>query len=138
MALDVKIVEYYNIIVDGNAGEGYRLLSLFASAGINLLAFKAVPVEPLGTRFSLFPDNSSKMNEGAKKAGVNLDGPYFALMVKGDEDESGECATIHEKLSQAGINIYESSGIANIKDSYGVVLYLDKEVCEKAMAVLEK
>jgi hypothetical protein len=137
MALDIKKVEYYNITVDGNAGEGYKLLSVFAGVGINLLAFKAVPVEPMRTRFSLFPDDSSKMNDGAKKAGLNLDGPHPALIVKGYDDESGECANIHEKLSQAGINVYESSGIANIKESYGVVLYLEEEDCEKAMAALE-
>jgi hypothetical protein len=137
MALDIKKVEYYNIIVDGNAGEGYKLLSVFAGVGINLLAFKAVPVEPMRTRFSLFPDESSKMNDVAKKAELNIDGPHAALIVKGYDDESGECANIHEKLSQAGIKVYESSGIANIKESYGIVLYLEEEDCDKAMAALE-
>jgi len=137
MGLEIKKVEYYNITVDGNAGEGYKLLSVFAGVGINLLAFKAVPVEPMRTRFSLFPDDSSKMKDGAKKAGLNLDGPHSALIIKGYDDESGECANIHEKLSQAGINVYESSGIANIKESYGIVLYLKEEDCEKAMAALE-
>jgi hypothetical protein len=137
MALDIKKVEYYNITVDGYAGEGYKLLSVFAGVGVNLLAFKAVPVEPKRTRFSIFPDDSSKMKNGAKKAGLNLDGPHSALIVKGYDDESGECANIHEKLSQAGIDVCESSGIANIKGSYGVVLYLKQEDCEKAMAALE-
>ena len=137
MALDIKKVEYYNIIVDGYAGEGSKLLSVFAGVGVNLLAFKAVPVEPMRTRFSLFPDDSSKMNDGAKKVGLNIDGPHSALIVKGYDDESGECANIHEKLFQAGINVYESSGIANIKGSYGVVLYLKQEDCVKAIAALE-
>jgi hypothetical protein len=136
-ALDIKKVEYYNITVDGNAVEGYKLLAVFASVGVNLLAFKAAPFEHMCTRFSLFPDNSLKMKDGAKKAGLDLDGPYYALIVKGYDDESGECANIHEKLSQAGINVYESSGIANIKGSYGVILYLKPEDCEKAMMALE-
>ena len=137
MALDIKKVEYYNITVDGYAGEGYKLLSVFAGVGVNLLAFKAVPVEPKHTRFSLFPDDSSKMKNGAKKAGLNLDGPYTALIVKGYDDESGALADIYEKLSRADVNVYESSGIANIKESYGVVLYLKQEDCEKAMAALD-
>jgi hypothetical protein len=136
MALDVKKVEYYNIIVDGNAVEGYKLLSVFAGYGVNLLAFKAVPVEPKRTRFSLFPDDSLKMINAAKKTGLNMDGPHSALIVKGYDDESGECANIHEKLSNAGIDVYESNGIANIKESYGVVLYLKQEDCEKAIAAL--
>lgn len=134
MTLDLKKVEYYNIIVDGHAGE---LLSVFAGFGVNLLAFKAVPVEPMRTQFSLFPDDSIKMNDGAKKAGLNLDGPHFALLIKGYDDESGALADIYEKLSQADINVYESSGIANIKGSYGAVFYLKQEECEKAMEALK-
>lgn len=137
MALDIEKVQYYNITVDGYAGEGSKLLSVFAGVGVNLLAFKAVPVEPMRTRFSLFPDDSSKMNDGAKKAGLILDGPHSALLIKGYDDESGALADIYEKLSQADINVYESIGIANIKGSYGVVLYLKQEDCEKAMTALE-
>ena len=137
MAFDIKRVEYYNITVEGHAGEGSKLLSVFADVGVNLLAFKAVPLEPMRTQFTLFPDDGLKMNDGAKKAGLNLDGPHSALLIQGD-DESGALADIYEKLSQADINVYESSGIANIKGSYGVVLYLKQEDCEKAMEALKK
>lgn len=137
MTLDFKKVEYYNITVDSYAGEGSQLLSAVAGFGVNLLAFKAVPAEPMRTQFSLFPDDSLKMNDGAKKAGLNLDGPHFALLIKGYDDESGALADIYEKLSQADIHVYESSGIANIKGSYGVVLYLKQEDCEKALEALK-
>ncbi|MBN1799705.1 MAG: hypothetical protein JW822_14105 [Spirochaetales bacterium] len=79
------------------------------------------------TRFSLFPDDSLKMKHGAEKAGLNLDGPHSSLLIKGYDDESGALADIYEKLSQADIDVYESSGIADIKGSYGVVLYLKHE-----------
>jgi hypothetical protein len=136
MAFDIKRVEYYNITVEGHAGEGSKLLSVFADVGVNLLAFKAVPLEPMRTQFTLFPDDGLKMNDGAKKAGLNLDGPHSALLIQGD-DESGALADIYEKLSQADINVYESSGIANIKGGYGVILYVRQEDCEKAMAALK-
>ena len=136
MAIDIKKIEYYNITVEGHVGEGSKLLSVFADVGVNLLAFKAVPLESMRTRFTLFPDDGMKMNDGAKKAGLNLDGPHSAVLVQGD-DESGALADIYEKLSQADINVYESSGIANIKGSYGVILYVKQEDCEKAMAALK-
>ena len=136
MAFDIKRVEYFNITVDGQAGEGYKLLSVFASAGISLLAFKAVPVESNRTRFTLFPNNPSKMIEAAKKTGLKLDGPHPALIVQGD-DESGALADIYEKLFLAGVHVNESSGIADIQGWYGVVLYLEQEDCEKAAAALE-
>jgi hypothetical protein len=136
MALDIKRVEYYNLTVADHAWEGSKLLALFAAAGVNLLAFKAVPLEPLRTRFTLFPDDGSKMTAGAKKAGLELAGPYAALLIQGD-DESGALADIYEKLAQAEISVNESSGIAAIKGGYGVILYLEQADCEKAAAVLE-
>ncbi len=136
MALDVKKVEYFNITVDGHAGVGGKLLTIFAGTGVNLLAFKAVPAGSDRTRFSLFPDDSSTMKDGAQKAGLTLDGPYTAVIVKGYNDEPGECAAVHEKISRAGITMIESSGFADIKDSYGISLYLDQEDCERAMEAL--
>jgi len=137
MALDLSKVEYYNLTVDGHVGEGSKMLSVFAGHGVNLLAFKAIPAEPGRTRFSLFPDDGSKMQAGAKQAGIDIDGPHSALMVKGYDDESGALAEIYTKLSQAGIKVYEAAGIANIKGNYGVVLYLKQEECEKALKALQ-
>ena len=136
MAFDVKRVEYYNLTVEGHAAEGSKLLSLFAGFGVNLLAFKAVPSERTHTRFTLFPDDGSKMTEGAKKSGLKIDGPYSALLIQGD-DESGALADIYNKLFQASIDVHESTGIAGINGGYGVILYLKEEDCEKAMAALD-
>jgi len=135
MALDIKQVEYYNITVNNHVVEGSKLLSIIAGAGVSFLAFKAIPLETMRTQFSLFPKNGSKMTEGALKAGLKLDGPYSALLIKGDE-KSGALADIYKKLSQAGIQVDESSGIADINGGYGVVLYLKKEDCDRAIAAL--
>ena len=135
MALDIKKVEYFNITVGDHAGEGSKLLALFAATGINLLAFKAIPLESNHTLFTLFPDDSSIMAKVVINKGIKLDGPHPALLIQGD-DQSGALADIYEKLSRANITVNESSGIADINGAYGVVLYLSKEDCKKAMAVL--
>jgi hypothetical protein len=135
MTFDIRRVEYFNLTVDGHIGEGAKLLSIFARVGISLLAFKAVPLEPNRTRFTLFPNDSSKMIDGAKKAGLELAGPYAALIIQGD-DKSGALADIYKTLTQAGITVNESSGIADIKGGYGVILYLEQADCEKAAAAL--
>jgi hypothetical protein len=137
MAFDIKSVEYYYITVEDKVGEGFKLLSVFAGVGVNLLAFEAVPLGPMRTQFTLFPDDGLKMTDGAKKAGLTLDGPHSALLIKGDNDESGALAGIYEKLSQADINVYASNGIADIKGGYGVILYFKQEDYEKAVAALE-
>jgi hypothetical protein len=136
MALAIKSVEYYNVTVNGHVVEGSKALSVFASVGISWLAFKAVPLEPMRTRFTLFPNDGLRMTEAAKTAGLELDGPHSALLIQGD-DQSGALADIYEKLSRAGIDVDEASGIADIKGGYGVVLYLKQEDCEKAVTALE-
>lgn len=138
MTLDIKLVDYYNATVFGDAAEGFKLLDVFAEVGISLLAFRAIPVRSNETQFTLFPDDGSKMCEGAQNAGLDLDGPFSAIIVKSDTDEPGECAMIHEKLANAGVHVKESSGIADIKDSYGIVLYLEQEDVEKALTALKK
>jgi hypothetical protein len=137
MALDIRQVEYFKTVVDGHIADGSRLLSIIAGAGVSFNAFKAVPLDPMRTQFSLFPMDSAKMTDGAEKAGLKLDGPYSAILIKGDE-KSGALSDIYQKLSQAGIQVDESSGIADIRGGYGVVLYLKREECDQAMTALKK
>ena len=99
MTLNIKLTPYYNMTITGNAAEGFKLLSVFADAGVNLLAFKAVPAGPNQTRFTLFPDKPKKMEKGAEKAAIKMDGPFSAIIVKSDSDEPGECGMVHEKLA---------------------------------------
>jgi len=135
MSVDVKRAEYFDATIDGHSKEASKLLSTFATAGVSLLAFKAVPAEAGKVRFSLFPNDRSRMIAGGAKAGLPLDGPRAALLIQGD-DESGALSEIYRKLSLANIVVRESCGIANINGSYGVVLYLDPGDCERAIAAL--
>jgi hypothetical protein len=137
MAFGIKRVEYYYIAVEGHVEEGSKMLSVFADVGVNLLTFQSAPLGPMRTRFTLFPDDGLKMTDGAKKAGLTLDGPHSALLIKGDNDESAALACIYEKLSQADINVYASNGIADIKGGYGVILYFKQEEYQRAVAALE-
>ena len=136
MALDVKQVEYYNISINGQITDASKLLSTIVGAGVDFNAFKAIPLEPNRTQFTLFAKDSSKLTDGAKKSGLNLDGPHSALLIKGDE-KSGALSDIYKKLSQAGIQVDEASGIADINAGYGVILYLKQEDCGKAVTALE-
>jgi hypothetical protein len=136
MALDILQVEDYNITVEDQITNASKLLSTIAGAGVDFHAFKAIPVQANRTQFTLFAKDSSKMTDGAKKSGLELDGPYSALLIKGDE-KSGALADIYKKLSQAGIQVDEACGIADIHAGYGVILYLEQEDCGKAMTVLK-
>ena len=137
MTLKYMKVEYYKIAVQGHITEGSKLLTTIADAGVDFLAYKAIPLEQNRTQFTLFPIEGSKMAAGAMKAGLELDGPYSAVIITGNE-KPGALAEIYSRLSQAGIQVEESSGIAHINGGYGVVLYLKQEDCDKAVAALGK
>ena len=137
MALELLQLECYNVTVEDRTTHAAALISTIASAGVDFHAFKAIPVEPNRTRFTFLAKDSSKLADGAKKSGLDLDGPYSAILIKGDE-KAGALAGIYKKLSQAGIQVGEAYGIADIHAGYGVILYLEPEDCRKAMAVLKR
>ncbi len=136
MALDIMKIDYYNITIDGQITSASKLLSTIVGAGVDFHAFKAIPVKPNQTQFTLIAKDTSKMTDGAKRSGLKLDGPYAALLIKGDE-KSGALADIYKKLSQAGIQVEEACGIADINAGYGVILYLSEEDCDKALTALK-
>lgn len=136
MALNVMKIDYYNITIDGQITSASKLLSTIVGAGVDFHAFKSIPVKPNQTRFTLFAKDTSKITDGAKRSGLKIDGPFAALLIKGDE-KSGALADIYKKLSQAGIQVEEACGIADINAGYGVILYLRDEDCDKALTALK-
>ncbi len=135
MAFTIRRADYFYTTVKDEPGEGYKLLSLLAELGINLLAFTAVPVGPMRTQLTLFPEDALKMADSAKKAKILLDGPHSALLVQGD-DHLGALADIHVKLYKARVNVYASSGVTDGRGSYGYILYVRPEEFEQAAQAL--
>ena len=137
MALDIKKVEYFKVKVKDHKGEGYKILSAFAEVGISWYAYKAITLDEENTQFLLFPNDTRKMVSGATQSGIDIDGPFYAILIKGG-DESGALADIYEKLATADIRLVESFGIADINDGYGVVIFLEKDDCDKAINALNE
>lgn len=135
MAFSVKRAGYFYVMVYDQPGEAYKLLSQLAGLGINLLAFSAVPIGPSHTQLALFPDDEDRLQAEAKRDGIRLDGPHYALLVQGD-DELGALAEIHEKLYRANINIYAAAGVADGQGSFGYVIYVRPELFDLAAEAL--
>lgn len=123
-------------MVRDEPGEAYRVLNLLAALGINQLAFAAVPVGPLRTQLTIFPEDPPQLVQAAKQAGLEMDGPFGAILVQGD-DELGALAGIHERLFKADVNVYAASGVSDGKGSYGYLIYVKDEDFERAAAALE-
>jgi len=135
MAFDIRRVDYFYTAVRDQPGEGYQILSLLEELGINLLAFTAIPIGPVHTQLTLFPEEPGKMEAAATRAGLRLDGPHPALLVQGD-DEVGALVEVHRKLYAANVNIYAASGVADGKGSYGYVIYVRPNAIERAVDAL--
>ena len=135
MATKIRRVEYFNTAVRDEPGSAYRILADIAGQGVNLLGFTAVPVGPTLTQLTLFPDDPAKLQHHAKLARIHLDGPYFALLVQGD-DHMGVLAGIHEKLYQAGVNVYASNAVTDGKGDFGYIVYVRPETFDDAAKAL--
>ena len=135
MSFQARRAEYFYTTVEDEPGEGYELLSALADLGVNLLAFTAASVGPTRTQLALFPDDALKMADAAKKAGLALDGPHFALLVQGD-DELGALARIHATLHEAGVNVYASTAVTDGKGNFGYLLYMSAGEFDRAAAAL--
>jgi hypothetical protein len=135
MAFSIARVQYFYVSVKDKPGEAYKLLSRLAEYGVNLLAFTGVPIGPSHTQLAIFPEDPAKLSDAAKKASIGLDGPQLALLVQGD-DELGSLAEIHEKLYEANVNVYASSGVSDGRGSFGYLLYVRPDEYERALAAL--
>lgn len=135
MPFRIRRVDYYYVTVKDEAGAAYRILSQLAGLGVNLLAFTAVPVGPDRAQLAIFPEDPGALAHAASQAQLALDGPHPALLVQGD-DELGALASIHQRLFQAGIDVYASSGVADGRGTYGYVVYVRENQVDQAARAL--
>lgn len=136
MSFKITKAEYFYCSVVDQPGEAYKLLSQLEKSGVNLLAFTAIPVGPERTQLTLFPETPPKLMDVAGRSNLGLDGPHPALLVTGD-DELGALAEIHQKLYEAKVNVYASSGVADRIGGFGYILYIRPEEFDRATAALE-
>jgi hypothetical protein len=135
MAFSIRRADYYYTSVKDEPGAAYRILSQLAGLGVNLLAFTAVPTGPTRAQLALFPENDGKLTAAARQAGLVLDGPHGALLAQGD-DELGALAGLHERLFDAGVDVYASSGVTDGRGGFGYVVYVREDQFERAANAL--
>ena len=136
MPFTIQRVEYFYTTVKDEPGEAYKLLNMLSGMGVNQLAFSAIPVGPNSTQLAIFPEDPAKLAHEAKLSGMILDGPHHALLIQGD-DELGSLAVIHQRLYEADINVYASSGVTDGSGSYGYLIYVKEEDFERAVTTLK-
>jgi hypothetical protein len=135
MPFRIQRVDYFYVTVKDQPGAAHRILSQLAGLGVNLLAFTAVPIGPDRAQLALFPEESGKLSRAAAQAGLVLDGPHPALLVQGD-DELGALAGVHQRLFEAGVDVYAASGVSDGRGAYGYVVYVREGQVEQAAHAL--
>jgi predicted amino acid-binding ACT domain protein len=135
MTFRIRRVEYVHVTVKDRVGEAYSLLMRLAEMGVDLLAFTAVPLGGERTQLTVFPADPVKLRSVADRAGIELDGPHAAILAQGD-DKLGALVEVHEKLAEAGVDVYASSGVADGRGGYGYIVHVRPEELAKATRAL--
>ncbi len=123
MPTTIRRADYFYVMAGDQPGEAVALLKNLADLGVNLLAFTAVPMGPQRTQLTVFPEDPAHLQNAAAKARLDADGPHGALLVQGD-DELGALAGVHERLFDAGVNVYATMGVTDGRGGYGYVVYV--------------
>ncbi|QQR74300.1 MAG: hypothetical protein IPJ17_01535 [Holophagales bacterium] len=131
----IRTVEYYQTTVHEEPAAAYHLLARLADAGVNLLAFNAIPVGMHAMQLVLFPEDGELLRRVVESLGLSATGPHRALLVQGD-DELGALAEIHRKLLEAGANPYASIGVADNRGGYAVIVHLRHDQFPAALQAL--
>jgi hypothetical protein len=135
MAHRIRRVEYFHVTVPDRPGEAFRFLSALAEAGLDLLAFTAIPVGIFQTQLTIFPSDPARLQTEGARLGLRLDGPHGALLVQG-RDAPGALVGVHERLYDAGVNVYAANAVAGSGGEYGYVIYVRPEDMAKAAEAL--
>jgi hypothetical protein len=135
MMTKIRRIEYFHATVKDRPGEAFEVLQRLQGAGVNLLAFNAVPCGLGNTQLVLFPEDTHDLARAAADADIVLIGPHNAFLVQGD-DELGALADIHRKLFEGSVNVYASSGVTDGRGGYGYIFYVRPEDFEKAAVCL--
>lgn len=135
MACSIRKVSYFYTSVEDEPGEAYKVLAQLANLDFNLQAFSAVPTGPHRTQLTLFPADAARFANMVPGTGLHIDGPHSAILVQGD-DQLGALAGVHEKLANAGVNVFASTAVTDGKGSYGYLIYVRPDDMAQAMTAL--
>lgn len=131
----IRIVDCYYVTVRDRPGEGSRLLEHISESGLSLTAFTAVPTGADEAQICLVTDDPETLQEAAANAGARLIGPKKGFLIQG-EDRIGALHSYYLTLSNAGVNVYSSSGVCDGKGRFGFILWVEAGDFDKALDAL--
>jgi len=135
MPVTVHRVRYYYATLEEVPGQTYAVLAQLAACGVDLLAFTAAPVGPRHVQWSLFPADTKEFEAVAHDIGLPISTVQDALLVQGD-DHLGALAGLHEKLCDAHVDVYATTGVTAGSERFGYIIYVNPDEVGRAADAL--
>ncbi len=135
MADRVRKVNYVYLTVPNRAGQGAKVLSELADAGVNLLAYSGFPAGKGKAQLDLVPENMAALRRVARKKGWRLSKLKKGFLVQGNDDIGAVYRHI-KKLAANKINVTAADAVAAGKRRYGMILWVKPKDYNRAARVL--
>jgi len=133
MADRVRKVDYFYVMVPNTVGQGSKILSGLAAAGVNLLAFSGFPSRGKG-QLDLVPENSAKLRRAAKKMKLKLSQRKSGFLLQG-KDRVGAMSKTLKTLSAAKINVTAMDAVTS-GNRFAAIFWVKPKNVAKAARLL--
>ena len=131
----VRKVNYCYPIVPNRAGQGARILSEIADAGINLLAYSGFPVGGGRSQLDLVVEDVGPLRRVARRNGWRLSKVKKGFVIQGT-DRAGAVHRQLQKLAEARINVVAADAVSAGQGRYGMILWVKPRDYARAARVL--
>lgn len=128
-------VNYCYPMVPNRAGQGARILSQIADAGINLLAYSGFPAGAGRSQLDLVVKDVGSLNRLARRNGWRLSKVKKGFLIQGS-DKVGAVHRHLQKLADAGINVIAADGVSAGNGRYGMILWVKPRDYSRAAKAL--
>jgi len=134
MADRLRKVDYFYVTVPNTAGQGAKVLSGLAAAGVNLLAFSGFPSGGKG-QLDLIPQSSAKLRRAAKKMKLKLSPRKSGFLLQGT-DRVGAMTKTLKTLADAKINVTAMDAVTSGDGRFAAIFWVKPKKVAKAAKLL--
>jgi hypothetical protein len=134
MADRLRKVDYFYVTVPNTAGQGAKVLSGLAAAGVNLLAFSGFPSGGKG-QLDLVPESSAKLRRAAKKMKLKLSPRKSGFLLQG-ADRVGAMTKTLKTLADAKINVTAMDAVTSGDGRFAAIFWVKPKKVAKAAKLL--
>jgi hypothetical protein len=136
MADIVRKVAYFAVDVPDRPGEGARILTALADAGVNLLAFTGFP-NGRKSQLDIIPEDVNIFKKAARTAKIRTRRQKFGFLIQG-KDRAGAVAGILRKLADGKTNGTALDAVSAGSGRYAAILWVKPKDINKAAKALSR